>query len=526
MLNGRFTTLWEPLDTFRAQLTLGGYQDKSDTIAGQAIAISPSVPAAAPLVPGLLTAPLAPADSRAADFTVGEDYARDNWFDDANLRLDADLNDNLTVTSLTSYSEYSEDRLVDTDGTSLRNLDVATTGSIESFSQELRLAGGIGTIGDFVVGVNYTNDEVLETEVLRNPESTIAFTFVPFGLPLFTSTQDINNQDSESYAIFGNVNVDVTPEWTVYGGVRYTDMSIDHEGCSADAGDGNTAVSFTVLLDLFRAGAGLPPITPIEPGGCFTADATLTPTFVQDELNEDNVSWRAGLDWTPNSDMLFYANVSKGFKAGSFPTLAASTTEQLAPVTQESLLAYEAGFKTQILDGTMQFNGAIFRYDYTDKQILGSFIDPVFGRLLRLVNIPDSRINGAELDVLWAPLDGLTITAGGSYIDSKIKGTFELFDAFFVLQDFGGESFPNTPELQLVSDIDYQFGLGNQLNGFVGGGVTYLGSTNSQLGQNPLLDVRDRTLIDLRAGVESLDGMWRVSLWGRNIGDTYYWEST
>lgn len=524
-LNGRFMLDWVPNDTFSATLTLGGYQDKSDKLAGQAIAIAPSVPPAAPLVTGLLDYPLSPARSRAADFTAGEDYARDNWFTYANLRLDAQLNDSLALTSLTSVSEYNEDRLVDTDGTALRNLDVATTGDIESFSQELRLSGDIGGIGDFVIGFNYTDDEVDETEVLRNPESTVAFTFIPFGLPLFTSTRDISAQQSESLAFFGNVNVEVSPEVRLYGGLRYTDTSIEYTGCSADVGDGNTALSFTVLLSVIRGSIGLPPITPIAPGGCFTADATLTPVEVQNKLDEDNVSWRGGFEWTPNEDLLFYANVSKGYKSGSFPILAASSASQLVPVTQESLLAYEAGFKTRLIDGTMQFNGAVFHYDYSDKQILGQVLDPIFGNLLRLVNIPDSRITGAELDIVWVPADGLTITAGGSYIDSEIQGDFVNFDSTGALRNFDGESFPNTPEFQFVSDVDYRFDINDRFGAFVGGSLTHQSSTNSQLGELPNLDITDRTLLDLRAGIESANGDWQVSIWGRNVTDEYYWES-
>src|SRR3546814_2931837 len=35
-----------------------------------------------------------------------------------------------------------------------------------------------------------------------------------------------------------------------------------------------------------------------------------------DVLHEDNVSWRAGVDWKASGTVLFYANVAKGYKAG------------------------------------------------------------------------------------------------------------------------------------------------------------------------------------------------------------------
>ena len=63
------------------------------------------------------------------------------------------------------------------------------------------------------------------------------------------------------------------------------------------------------------------------------------------------------------------------------------------------------------------------------------------------------------------------------------------------------------------------------LVGFVGGGVTYQSSTNSQLGELPPLAIDSYALVDLRAGLESADGAWRLSAWGRNVGDVYYWTA-
>ena len=522
--NARFSLAWEPASNFSTLLTLGGFVDNSDTTAGQVIEVRPNIPAAAPLVAGLLDYPLAPQDAEAADFTAGEDYERDNQFMYANLRADYEFANGVTLTSLTSVSEYDEDRLVDTDATTLRNLSVATTGSIESFSQELRLGSTIGDRGNWLVGVNFAQDEVLETEVLEQTESTVAFVFFPG--PLLEATRDINNQDSTTTAIFASADYDITDQVNIYGGVRYTEAEIDHEGCSADVGDGVTAALFTGLWTDIRAGAMLPPPTAIEPGGCFTADALFEPGLVVDELDEDNVSWRVGFDWTPNSDLLLYANVSEGFKAGSFPTLAASLQTQLEPATQESLLAYEAGFKATLLNDTMQLNGAVFQYDYSDKQILGQVADPIFGTLLRLINIPDSEIMGFETDVLWVPVEGLTLKGGASYIDSEIGDGFTGFGPFGAPEDFSGQSFPQTPEWHFVGDASYEWDVSDKLTGFVGGGVTYQSSTNNSLGEDPILEINERTLVDLRAGVASSDNRWRLSIWGRNVTDEYYWTAT
>ena len=77
--------------------------------------------------------------------------------------------------------------------------------------------------------------------------------------------------------------------------------------------------------------------------------------------------------------------------------------------TQEKLLAYEAGFKLPLADNRLHVNASAFYYDYKDKQIRGLVIDPVFNQLEKLVNVPKSRINGAEVEITARPVSGLTL---------------------------------------------------------------------------------------------------------------------
>ena len=523
--NGRILLAWTPTSALKVQLNVNGWIDHSDVQAGQLIAITPSIPAAAGFIPGLLTYPMSPQTPTAADWNPGQDYHRHNGFFQSNLRLDYSLGSNLTLTSITSFSRYTEHQLQDIDGTTLSNLSQVTMGRITSISQEVRLAGNLTERGHFVVGFNYAHDKVLETNFDDISQATTSFTFVPFGLPLFTSFRDSDNQNANTTAGFANVDYDVTNTVKVYGGLRYTRSDNTFNGCTADAGNGVTAEDFGFLFNFFRSLGGLPPNPPIQPGGCVTAAPGFVPGLVTNTLNQSNVSWRAGAQWTPIDHTLLYANVSKGFKAGGFPDLAASASSQFLPATQESVIAYEAGFKTELVERTLQLNGAVFYYDYRDKQILGKVLDPVFGPLLRLVNVPKSRLTGGELQMLWFPVHGLTLSAGGSYINSRVLDNFTNYDPNGVLTNFNGEAFPNTPKWQFVSDVDYRFHLTDSLNGFVGGNLTYQGSTNSQLGDLPLLNVKDYTLVDLRLGVESPNGAWRLTLWGRNIGNTYYWTA-
>jgi outer membrane receptor protein involved in Fe transport len=244
-----------------------------------------------------------------------------------------------------------------------------------------------------------------------------------------------------------------------------------------------------------------------------------------DSLNETNVSWRVGTQWTPRERTLLYANVSKGYKAGGFPSLGATAASQYLPATQESVVAYEAGFKTTTTDRRLHIDGAVFYYDYQDKQILGRVLDPLFGPLLQMINVPKSRVMGAELQASWFPIEGLSVTSGLSYVDSEVLDGFVNYNPNGVLTNLGGEAFPNTPKWQMVANVDYRWPISEGLNGFVGGGMTHQDKTNSQLGELQSLNVKAYTLVDLRAGVESQTGAWRLSAWGRNVGDAYYWTA-
>jgi outer membrane receptor protein involved in Fe transport len=524
--NGRVILAWTPSDKLTVQLNVTGFIDHSEVQAGQTIAITPELLAAAPLVPGLLNYPLAPHKDTAADFNPGDDYRRHNNFFQTNLRGDYVLGDDLTLTSISSYSRFHENQLQDIDGTTLSNLNQLTHGDIESASEELRLSGPLGgDRGHFVIGANFAYDQIRENDLDRNPQSTLTFLFVPFGLPLFTSFRDISNQTEDTYAGFVSGDYNLTDAFKIYGGLRYTRMLDRFNGCTADSGDGVTATDYGGLENILRAAAGLPPNPPIPAGGCVTADATLTPGLVRNKLDEDNVSWRAGASWSPSEDTMLYANVSKGYKAGSFPILGATAASQLLPAKQEGLLAYEAGFKLSLFDRSMQLNGAGFHYDYTDKQILGKVLDPVLGPLLRLVNVPKSQIDGAELQLDWEPVDGLTLSAGGSYIASEILDHFTNFDPNGVLTDFNGEAFPNTPRWQFVADARYQWNIATGWDAFLGAGLSYQSKTNGQLGDLPLLHIDAHALVDLRAGIQSDDGVWSATIWGHNVGDVYYWTA-
>lgn len=518
---GRLIVEWEPTERFRVSLNLNGFNDESDTQAAQRIELIPSSPTFVNRIPLMVNYPANPRNNRAADWDADQDLRKDNQFYQAALRADIDLGDQLTLTSLTAYSDMTVDQLVDQDGTNLRASLTQVTGSLSSFSQELRLAGELER-GQFVVGVNYSLDKSDEYDRFRYPYTTSNFS----GSTGLTGATDLSGtQTFDSRAVFGNLDYDLTDQITAHVGARYTTTSLDYESCGR-AGDAQTANAFTILVNVLRGRSGLAPIAPLAVGGCVSLDTGFNPVGVDDNLTEDNLSWRVGLDWKPAPQTLVYANISRGYKSGSSPTLPAIAANALIPVTQESVVAYEAGFKAPIVRGVLEATGAVFYYDYEDKQLLGrSNAQPaILGVLPSLVNVPSSHVMGAEFQLNAFVLDGLRLSLAGTYLDTEVDEDFNNFTILGLAANFNGDPFPYTPKYQLVADAQYERPLTGALDLVLGVNATYRSSTNAGFGGDPRLDIDGYTLVDARAGVRSSDG-WEASVFARNLTDEYYWTN-
>jgi iron complex outermembrane recepter protein len=516
-LIGRLLIDWTPAPRLKVTANLNGWRDHSETQAAQVIAISPQI-AATPLPPELANYPLAPARARAADWDPGISLRLNNSFYNLALRADYELTDQLTVTALSAYQHYKRDQPVDTDGTALQNFYVGETGKIETFFQELRVGGTLGSSGHWLLGANYERDTIRDANLIRFGQSS---SNIALGLPLAESVNQ-NYQRVKTRAAYISADYEIASGLTLEGGLRYTHVARYFTGAGCDSGDGKVAAVSNILIGLFSGTPGN-----LMPGGCGTLRAEdFSFGVITDRLNQDNISWRAGAKWQASPDVLLYANISRGYKSGSFPTLSATISTQFTPVTQESVLAYEIGSKLSLFDRALQLNLAAFYYNYRDKQIRGKLPDIIFGNLEALVNIPKSHIKGFEASAVWRPRDGLTITPSMTYVASQIDGNFFNYTPFGVYQRISGEAFPYTPKWSANADAEYRWSVSKQLSAYLGGSINYQGKTNGGFGNIPQVDIRSYTLVDIRAGIEDQDGRWRLGIYGQNVTNAYYWTST
>lgn len=478
-------------------------------------------------------------DQRMADWTQG--FMRSSKeYTQGTLRLDWEINDHLTLTSVTAVGEQDLDYSQDVDGTAARAVDVPVWGSVESFNQEIRLSGANETV-NWIVG--FSLDDV-DTEQNNNfflydyPGNS------PFGPPPAPQTGlTLNEFDSslESTGIFANIEYQLTEQLAVNAGVRYTETKQEATYCYSDPIEDSsqgTAQVFTVLEFLF-SGATAP--NPILPNQCFPLGDGLSGTTFgvatrdpvkRTDLDEDNISYRLGLNYKMSDDTLFYAVTSRGYKAGVFSAIGASSTSQYSPAVEEEVTAYEAGIKSMLAQGTASLNASVFYYDYKDKQVRGRIADPLWGLLEKMVNVPESYVQGAELEFVMMPAEGLTISASGAYINAEVSSQFDqtadglpVYNAQGFRGDFDGAKLPFTPEFTGNLDVQYEFPLGGMM-GFLGGTVVHTDSQNATFGTSSLpsdeFEIESWTTLDLRAGVQSVDSSWRAMLYGRNVTDEFY----
>ncbi len=535
---------WEPTDRLNFELNLNGWRDKSDPQAPQYQTLLSQSPTTT--VPGLRAFPFAPFKARAADWTASTRPHADNRLLHAAVRMNWEVVDNITVTAISSYADYKPDQGFETDGTTLMVDDfIIDRGFVKSFNQELRVANSGASAFRWVLGANYEKSHVYEYQLQTFSDISTAPVFG------YTGAYVYSDQHMRNYAFFANGELDLGDRVTLKAGARYTNARRRAATCTGDPGDGSFAGAFDGLANAIQLGfypvAGFTPTgIPVPPigDGCapldnITADgspATYLPGEYRGVLKENNISWRLGVDFKPSNTTLLYVNAAKGYKAGSFPIASAATWEQFLPVTQESLLSYEAGFKIGLFDRRLHLSGAAFYYDYKDKQLRSKIVDPIFGVLDALDNIPKSRMIGVELDATLTPVEGLTLSASGSILDSKIK-RFIGPNTAGVDIDYAGSVIPYTPKYQLRLAADYKWKMGST-EPFIGlvystrskavaniGGARGLVITSDFASSVAVADtytIAGYSLVDARAGASFNDGQWKLTVFGKNIFNKYY----
>ena len=413
-------------------------------------------------------------DDKDSIFTELDDLNNDLDLVDLSAKLTWQLHENLTLTSITAYGTserfYQEDNgptllTFGEPGAVLVNYRVEA----EQWTQELRLNGSSDQL-NWVAGIYYFNDKKEDGSI------EIPFFVDAFG-PL--GSESSFELDSESWAVFGQVDISLTDALTLILGVRYTEDEKE--------------------LDLT---VGTPSVLSANP-----------------DIDTEKVTWRAGLDFNISDDLLLYANVSTGFKSGAFNTSLVTSAAETDPVGEEEVTSYELGWKATLLDGRAKFNGAFFYSDYSDLQ--ASAVTPTgtgtFSSLFS--NFGDAEIYGAELDLTLALTDQLEMLFTFGWLETELDAP-DVFNPFGFSID-GGE-IKKTPQFTFSGIGIYAFDLGDSGSLKAQAAATWSDEYNLNETRPNVLIQDDFWLFDARLTWSSPDEKMSVALFGENLGDEDY----
>ncbi|MFV8819395.1 TonB-dependent receptor [Haliea sp. E17] len=551
----RLSLAWAPGDNLNVDFSYSWWQNQSDMLAAQAIGFTPSTTGSLFNAPGLADyvaanrprnsdeADWAPYSRRSQDIGTGlgmpGDLAEDSSLNALALQVSYELPNGLQLISLTGYQDLERDGLTDFSGAPYELLMEDLHGTIESFSQELRLQGE-GEKASWLLGAYYADDQLLDSNRTMLGENanvalvrayTLQLLETPFNSggysaeeasQAFRTYRDSADIDVRSWSVFGNLTWEFNDSLSLTGGLRYTEDKQDYAGCSSDF-NGNMLpnVNITNRFLFFSFYNQLP--GEVSQGNCHTYDPdSASFGLVKSTLDEDNVAWRMALNWWPVQDVLLYTSISQGAKSGETPVNPANLAEQNAPVKQEELLSYEAGIKATLLDGSLQANATAFFYDYSDKQLNVYFADPIYTALPRLDNIPDSEAYGLDTEISWRITPNLTAIAAATWLHTEVQD-YEGINSAGLPENFDGADFLYSPDFSGTLTLLYARPISERLGISASFNARHQSDSYANLSGDDDFTIDAYSLYSASIGLNTLDGRWDLALWGDNLADEYYW---
>ena len=294
--------------------------------------------------------------------------------------------------SITAYRYSDSDGLIDLDGSPSPVLAVFGGAHSESYSQELQLSGNITDKLSYILGGYASRETGFEYS-----QSQI------FGGLIRNSFGDAKNTTKGAYA---QLYYNLTDSVRAVGGFRYT-------------WDGREVVLHNQQV------LGLAPNAPVAgtPFGvnCNLVNPDQTPTATQcNQTQSKNFSypaWNLGLDWQASEDIFLYVATRGAAKAGGFNIRAGS----LPAFSPEKVKDVEGGIKASWFDNRLRTNVALFHTWKSNAQVIVNAVAPGVGVTQYTQNNGDTRVWGAEFEVVAAPWSGMEISGNLSLLNGKYK---------------------------------------------------------------------------------------------------------
>jgi iron complex outermembrane receptor protein len=522
------TLLFTPNDRFEALFTAEKFNDKSrlnfyhtNYNVGPGVIEWSGDPKDANYSGGLLTCTFYP-DTCRTSIEPRKKNAEADTDNDAKLETEAytlnmsyDLNDNMTLVSVTGYREMYEYRIYDLDGSAAPWITIERWNDYDQFSQELRIDGSWENFSvsggvyyfknkfeqDWITAGEFWGTLFADTlynqdgwESCQNLELTIVCDrALPNALPAGSPANQIlyEQQDTISTAFFFQADWQFATDWTLTAGLRWTEETKDFTAAQAVITNDERALS--------------------------------RPFFDYAELDNrwTEFSPKIGLTYQLNDTSIIYASYSEGFHSGGFfgvnQNIRDFERDQYDPETSDS---YEMGLKSLLLDNTLRLNITAFYNEFDDKQESFVAIDPDTRTVkTQFNNVASATYWGVEAEAEYAVNQYLTMFLNYGHLDAEYDEYICDLSPNDPVEDFDDCSFltpRNAPEntIGVGGTVTIPLGQGDIE---IYGKYTWIDERETSLLNDP--NTNSDALEDLSASVGYYTENWSISVFGRNLTD-------
>ena len=381
-----------------------------------------------------------------------------------------------TLTSISGYRNYKQILNDDADSTPNPILHLIQLTKTHDLSQELRLTSNDGAGLDMDGKLSW-----LVAGYYGRANSSQSLTLLAFG---GLSTADQRSK-RETAAVYGHADYQLTPKLEASVGVRRSADRTEHD--------------YSLR----------------EPGA-------RPPAFVAAESRRfHNTSFEAGARYQFTPDQMVFVRYAEGYRSGGFVGLPTSVANAAA-YDPESSTAYEAGAKTDWLNGRLRLNLTLFSVTFDDLQrdIVRRNPDGTFTEVTQ--NAASARTRGVEFESVIRPVEGFTIRANVGYLDAKYLN-YRTLDGAGRPLDLSNRPLLLAPKYTGSIDADYAFKLARFPlfdSGDLRAGVDWRSSATFSASDDPIGYQKGYATVNAALTLRSEAGGFKVSAYVQNVFDT------
>lgn len=403
-------------------------------------------------------------------------------------KVEADLPAGMHLTSITAWGKSEGTNFQDVSSVftflpyaygpgSTEILDAAQT---EKFSQELRLSGKLDQL-DWRGGLFYTREASSVDQTLDFTEAG-GGTAVPYA--------GLGPNTYKEKAVFADFTYHVMQKLDVQAGVRWA-KNEQFEGSST-------------VVD--------------GPAQMFFGPSA---TGVNLYSNDTSTTWEVSPIYHFSQDLMSYVRVATGYRPGGPNSVLPNVPLSFGP---DKVTNYELGLKGIAAERTISYDVSLYDIEWRNIQLQDT---DAASELTYTTNGGKARSRGVEAEINWKPYRGLTIDANATFDDATLTEDVAAISGADSLIGKAGDRLPGSARFTSNLNIQQDFPIVGDVQGFVGGNWSYIGARMSTFqlfvpdandpainDATPRFSLPGYSLVDFQAGA-NWDG-WRATLFLRN----------